>query len=189
MFYRLKRLRNKLTLRIHAEYCYVRSTDQVATVVLPEGLQITLTNEDTINQLKEIWDVNLDEMKQRLQQGSFCLISLMNGAPAGYHWIQTAGKHLFQPAGKYINVKPGEWWIYHVRVSDVFKGLGIAPAVYADILSKARTEGASKVWIYTAKSNHANQRALQKLGFTHQSTYYSLKVGSSYYPLFSIQHS
>jgi len=175
---------SKINFRLHVEYLYRHNLNYIPTPTYIKNFIIKTLTVDSIAELKEIWPVDEIEILHRFRNGSYCLIGYIGNEPASYHWVQFSGYHNFKPAGKTINVQKNEYWIYHVRVSDKFKGMGIAPYVYAHILSEAKQNQIKQVFIYTSATNYANQRSLSKQNFIHSKTFYSIQVGERYFLIF-----
>ena len=94
--------------------------------------------------------------------------------------------HWIQKANKWIPIQEGEFWIYHVRVKEEFRGNNVSPFVYSQILNIYKDLGFSKGWIYTSKKNDANIKGVLKNGFEKVATFHSLEINNQYILISSI---
>lgn len=184
MFYRLRRIRRLLQIRIHSELLYEHTLQQVAWTERPDGLVVRTLKKEEVSLLKEVWPVDLDRMLKRLERGDLCFAGFINNVICSYHWVQYTGTHFFQQAHQYVKVEKDQGWIYHVRVADWAKGRGVNGFVYATILSEAKRLSKSKLLIYTSADNTSNQKGLSKCGFTITKKIVSLYFNRRYFAIF-----
>jgi RimJ/RimL family protein N-acetyltransferase len=173
-------LLRKLDFRFHTEYWYEHHLDTPVNVNRPDGVTVDLLTIDRLPELLSVWDLDLVEMKKRLEDGHVCFTPRVNGEIAGYHWLQLKGNHYIQPAGLTIVINPLEPMIYHGRVSEKFQSRGIGGCVYQTILQYALDNRLNKVLVYTAAGNIANQKSLAKAGFKLTRKYYAVKINDRF---------
>ncbi|TYB71627.1 MULTISPECIES: GNAT family N-acetyltransferase [Bizionia] len=169
---------------MNIELMYVHSLEIVQQVRPKIDIEVIELYEDNIELIHSVKYLDLSRLIQRLQRGDKCYVALVNNKPVSYHWVQFMGFHFIQQAGKKIEIKPGEFWIYHVRVAEAFKGNRINGFVYSEILNNAKVSGYDKAWVYTNFNNKANRKGLEKLGFQIDHRIYSVKFKNNYYQFY-----
>lgn len=181
-------LRNLKKMRIgfHWEVCYSHDLENISnSFEINDNLKIQLIEPFSYAPLEEVWNINRGQLKKRWASGhSECFISLFNGMPISYHWVQYEGVHFVQQAGlniSFLGVKSAI--IYHVRVAEQYRGQGIGSAVYLYILKYLKKKGFGRALIYTSLENEANKRSLEKLGFTEDFRLLSIYMGDKFYAL------
>lgn len=169
---------------LHTEYFYVHGLNNI-----PELRPANIPIEIRILELKEvellhqIWLVDLDKARERLIAGhSCCYLSLHEGKPVAYHWVQLQGKHFVQQAGQWIDIfKNDSFMIYHTRVKCEYQKNGINMYLLLYILHNFRKLGYHKGYIYTSSKNIANQKGIERIGFELKDKVRSFKVGMHFY--------
>jgi len=165
MFYRLRRIRKAFQVGFHTEFLYEHTLQTMPAVPCPTGLEVRTLKSEEAHLLQDVWSVNMDQIKKRFRRGDVCYAGFMDNTICSYHWVQYSAQHFFQQTHRYIEVKPKEGWIYHVRVATWAKGSGINSYVYVTILKDALQMGKTKLFIYTGAKNIANQKGLMQCGF------------------------
>ena len=187
MLYRFRRRLYHLFPKLNVELMYVHNLDVLKQVEPKINLKFfKLSSKD----IYRIWDVKklpLNKLKSRLESGDVCYTTEIEKYIASYHWVQYNGRHFIQQANEEIKIKNDECWIYHTRVSENFRGNKINSFVLSKILNEAKNMGLDKAWIYTNKSNYANRKGLQELGFELKSKIYSVEINKKFYQYYKIE--
>lgn len=184
MFYRLRRNIRLLFPTLNREIMYLHDLQFIQEVRPKVEVVVKELNEDNIGLIQSVKKLDLSRLIQRLRRGDKCYAGFVNSEMVSYHWVQFSGAHFIQQAGKKIDIKPKEFWIYHVRVSDNYKGNRINGFIYSKILNDAKFSGYVKGWVYTNFKNIANRKGLEQLGFQVDHIIYSGKFKNRYYQLY-----
>jgi predicted GNAT family acetyltransferase len=183
-----QRLRNIIRIinyyrpKLHREFIYEYLLDNIIdTYIAIEGVILTKITQEQIPDLLEVWNVNTVDMNERLDRGDHCYVVYKEKKAISYHWVQLKGKHFIQPLNQYMTIANNELWIYHVRVSEEYRGQGISGLVYSMILKEFKNKGYKKAWIYTSSTNDANQRSLEKANFQFSKSGISLSFGKMFF--------
>ena len=186
MFYRIRRRLQALLPRLNIEVFYSHYLREIPEVVTSMPISINVLTKDKISSINSVKKQDVDKLNRRLERGDLCYsgIAIVNDATTSYHWVQEKGKHFIQQAGRFETMKENEACIYHVRVSDEYKGNKINGAVYSRILTDSKIKGIQKVWVYTNIYNAANRKGLEKLGFVMDYKMYSLHFNNRYYQIY-----
>ncbi|MFA0964684.1 hypothetical protein AB9P05_22950 [Roseivirga sp. BDSF3-8] len=131
--------------------------------------------------IREVWPVPVQKTESRLKRGDLCYLGVVNDKAVSYHWVQTSGSHFVQPAGKDMVLNQGQFMIYHTRVDEKVKGKRINPFVICTLLKELKEAGYHQGLIYTASTNQANQRSLERVGFRKILQVKSLRIGKRFY--------
>jgi hypothetical protein len=155
-------------------------------VTLPSlgaGAHIALIDRGTLPQLRDVWNVDLDEMARRLERGEECYGGWLDGRLAHYSWVQSSGVHDVTDANRRVEVQPRELWIYHCRTASWARGRNLYPSALGTILHDATRKARTRAWIYTTKDNVPSQRGIVRAGFVMDRTMRSIALGPLVIPV------
>lgn len=178
---RIGRTVRSFRVRRHTEYFYEHSLTGIHTVEPRIAVEVFTMRRGQEKLIKEVWPVPEDKVSERLERGDLCYLTRHGGQIVAYHWVQTRGEHHVQPAGKDLLLQEEDFMIYHTRVTEVCKGKRINPYVLCEILKSMSDKGKRRGLIYTASTNQANQKSLERIGFKKILEVDSLQVGQHYY--------
>jgi len=186
MFYRIRRRLQALLPKVNIEIFYVHYLENIPRVESLLPIRIDLLTKDTISNIGSVKKQDMAKLNKRIERGDLCYsaIAIDQNVNVSYHWVQEKGKHFIQQAGRFEIIKDREACIYHVRVSDGYKGNKINGAIYSRILTDSKNKGINKVWVYTNLYNMANRKGLEYLGFIIDYKIYSLKFNNKYYQIY-----
>lgn len=184
MFYWLRRNLRQLLPALNRELMYRHNLEFVQEVKPRIDVGIGELDEKNIELIHSVKHLDLERLRQRLKRGDKCYVGYVNNTVVSYHWVQFSGTHFIQQAGKKVEIQPREFWIYHVRVAENYKGNRINGFIYNKILNDAKLSGYVKGWVYTNFKNSANRKGLEKLGFQIDHVIYSMKFKNKYFQIF-----
>jgi hypothetical protein len=186
MFYRFRRSLRALLPKLNRELFYVHYLKEIPAIESKIPIRIELLKKEYIHKINAVKKFDLQRLYLRLERGDLCYaaVTIEHDKIVSYHWVQEKGLHFIQQADRFELIKKNEACIYHVRVSDDFKGNRINGAVYAEILRKSKVKGINKVWVYTNINNFSNRKGLEALGFEIDYKIYSLFFNNKYYQIY-----
>ncbi len=187
MLYSIRRRFRLILPKINKEVVYYHDLNFIPAVNVKINARIENLNIADIDRIHEVKFLNIERLRNRLERGDKCYVTIYGDKVISYHWVQFSGEHFVQQAGKYMNINYLECYIYHVRVLDKFRGNRVNSYVYSKILEECRSNGFHKVWIYTNFKNIPNRKGLENLGFKIDHIIYSLNLNTRYYQLFKIK--
>lgn len=184
MFYNLRRRIWHLWPKLNVEFVYTH--DLVVIPVKNCRIQVSVfkLSLENVSRISEIKKMHLDKLRQRLERGDHCYVTEFENKLISYHWVQYSGYHFIEQAGRTIKVKPGDFWIYHVWVSERFRNNGVNSMVYSYLLNEAKKNEYRRALIYTNKNNIPNRKGLERLGFDLTNIIYSFKINAKYYQIY-----
>ncbi|MGB3181842.1 MAG: hypothetical protein WBB45_10660 [Cyclobacteriaceae bacterium] len=174
-----KDLRNFRVHR-HTEFFYDHDLSGIPSVEPRIAVRVSVMNDGEEGLIRQVWPVPVEKVRERLERGDLCYLTWHNEDVVAYHWVQTKGLHFVQPAGKNLNLQKTDFMIYHTRVTEVCKGKRINPYVICEVLKSMKERGKERGLIYTASTNLANQKSLERIGFSKVQEANSLKIGQRY---------
>ena len=186
MLYRFRRRLYHLLPRLNVELIYVHDLKDIKIVEPRIDLKVFKFSLDNINRIKEVKNLSLEQMRERLIRGDACYGTKINQEICSYQWVQYSGQHFIQQAGYHTEIMKGSLMIYHARVSNKFRGNRINGLIKSTILLDAKNNNMDKAWVYTNLKNTANRKGLEKMGFKISSTIYSIKVNKKYYQILKL---
>lgn len=184
MFYRLRRRLQLIRPKLNTEYIYTHDLNNIPERKCKIPVSIFKLSLANIERIYEVRKMSLDKLKKRLKRGDICYVTQHENKLIAYQWVQFSGKHFIQQAGHTVNVKPGEFWIYHARVLESYRSNGINSKIKSDLMLEAKENGYKKAVIYTNKNNLPNRKGLERLGFQLQEVIYSIKFNKRFYQVY-----
>ena len=181
MFYRLRRRLWHLLPKLNVEYVYTHNLKNIPKKNCKISVEIFKLSLENVHRILEVKKMPLDKLKKRLKQGDFCYATQVEDKLISYHWVQFFGLHFIQQAGRRVKVKPGDFWIYHTRVSEKYRGNGINGKILSNLMIEAKENSYERALIYTNKMNIPNRKGLEKMGFELKDVIYSFKINKKFY--------
>jgi hypothetical protein len=155
--------------------------DVVPSLNCPPGLAVAPLLPDQMSELGQVLSPSaMSEGVEAQKRQSQCYGAWLSGRLVHYSWVQVSGAHWIRKAGRYVDIKPGEFWIYECRTSTSARGLGIYPYVLT-VISRDHLRNGGQGIIYTTGVNIASQRGISKAGFHLKETLRGLRIGKRYY--------
>ena len=184
MFYRLRRRLWHLWPRLNVEYVYSHNLEDIPEKNCKIPVTIFKLSLEEVHRIHEIRKMSLEKLRERLKRGDLCYVTEYENRLIAYQWVQFSGDHFIQQAGKTIQVRPGDFWIYHARVLEEFRSNGINSKIKSDLMIEAKNNGCRQALIYTNKKNIPNRKGLERLGFELRDIIYSLKINNKFYQVY-----
>jgi hypothetical protein len=129
--------------------------------------QITtaLADEATLAELRRRGDWAIDEVKlAHWREGDLCLLSLVDGKPAGYTWVHERGCPLILP-GLRLRLPPGMLYNFAGYTHPGFRGLGLQGLRHRAVLEHPRWASARALLGWVKATNHASRRGQARSGY------------------------
>ena len=120
------------------------------------------------------------ELEEAQNGQSQCYGAWLSGRLVHYSWVQVSGSHFIRKARRYVDIKPGEFWIYECLTSPSARGLGIYPYVLT-VIRRDHLRSGGEGFIYTSEDNVTSQRGILKAGFKLKEILRGLRIGNRYY--------
>ncbi|MDT0295764.1 GNAT family N-acetyltransferase [Mesonia ostreae] len=184
MLYQFRRRLYHLIPKLNVEYVYTHNLKNVSQKDCRIPVEVFKLSLKNIHRIVEVKKIPLDKLRKRLERGDFCYVTQVEGKLISYHWVQFTGTHFIQQAGRSIEVEPGDFWIYHTRVSEKFRGNGINGKVLSDLILEAKRNNHQQALIYTNKNNISNRKGLEKLGFKLRDVIYSYEMNRKFHQVY-----
>lgn len=124
-----------------------------------------LADEATLLALQAQEDWGIDAVKlAALRAGDQCLLSLVDGRPAGYTWVHSRGLPEILP-GLWLRLPPG--WLYNFAAytHPAFRGSGLQSWRHAAVLQHPAWQGCAGLVGWVRGTNHASRRGQRKSGY------------------------
>ncbi len=165
--------------RVHV---YRMAADDVIPILnCPPGLTVAPLLPGQMSALTEVSSSFARSELEEAQNGqSQCYGAWLSGRLVHYSWVQLSGSHWIRKAARYVDIKPGEFWIYECLTSPSARGLGIYPYVLT-VISRDHLRNGGGGFIYTSEQNVTSQRGILKAGFQLKEILRGLRIGNRYY--------
>ena len=124
-----------------------------------------LADEATLRALQAQEDWGIDAVKlAALRAGDQCLLSLVDGRPAGYTWVHSRGLPEILP-GLWLRLPQG--WLYNFAAytHPAFRGSGLQSWRHAAVLQHPAWQGSAGLVGWVRATNHASRRGQRKSGY------------------------
>lgn len=124
-----------------------------------------LADEATLLALQAQEDWGIDAVKlAALRAGDQCLLSLVDGRPAGYTWVHSRGLPEILP-GLWLRLPPG--WLYNFAAytHPAFRGSGLQSWRHAAVLQHPAWESCDGLVGWVRATNHDSRRGQRKSGY------------------------
>ena len=156
---------NEFRRRFRVMRLYTHDMQSIPTIELAPGDTIAPLDPDRIDILRDVYAVDLAEVRSRLERGETCYIGWSAGRAAHYHWIQDQGVHDIRGTWRRETIRPGDCWIYSARTAEWARGRRFQPAAIAAILREYQRRGYRRALAYIAEENAISIKATQRTGF------------------------
>jgi hypothetical protein len=142
--------------------------------------QITtaLADEGTLAELRRRGDWAIDEIKlAHWREGDLCLLSLVDGQPAGYTWVHERGCPQILP-GLRLRLPPGMLYNFAGYTHPGFRGLGLQGLRHRAVLEHPRWASADTLLGWVKTTNHASRRGQARSGYADIGRVLTLGAGT-----------
>ncbi|MFM1854742.1 MAG: hypothetical protein RLZ83_51 [Pseudomonadota bacterium] len=142
--------------------------------------QITtaLADEATLAELRRRGDWAIDEIKlAHWREGDLCLLSLVDGQPAGYTWVHERGCPQILP-GLRLRLPPGMLYNFAGYTHPGFRGLGLQGLRHRAVLEHPRWASADTLLGWVKTTNHASRRGQARSGYVDIGRVLTLGAGT-----------
>lgn len=154
---------------VRLEWVHVIVLDRARARPLPADASARCTwqlaDEATLLALQAQEDWQIDAVKlAALRAGDQCLLSLVDGRPAGYTWVHSRGSPEILP-GVWLRLPPG--WLYNFAgyTHPRFRGGGLQSWRHAAVLQHPSWQGAPGLVGWVRATNHASRRGQGRTGY------------------------
>jgi GNAT superfamily N-acetyltransferase len=142
--------------------------------------QITtaLADAATLAELRRRGDWAIDEVKlAHWREGDLCLLSLVDGQPAGYTWVHERGCPQILP-GLRLRLPPGMLYNFAGYTHPGFRGLGLQGLRHRAVLEHPRWASADALLGWVKTTNHASRRGQARSGYVDIGRVVALGTGA-----------
>ena len=126
---------------------------------------VRLADEATLRALQAQEDWGIDAVKlAALRSGDQCLLSLVDGRPAGYTWVHTRSTPEILPR-LWLRLPPG--WLYNFAAytHPAFRGSGLQSWRHAAVLQHPAWQGCAGLVGWVRVTNHDSRHGQRKSGY------------------------
>jgi len=109
------------------------------------------------------WEIN-DTKMSSFRMGDSCVLSFVDGQPAGYTWVHTAGSPELIP-GLTLNIPAEYVYNYAGLTLPDFRGAGLQTYRHHSVLNHERWQNRRALLGYVRATNFASQRGQSKSGY------------------------
>ncbi len=118
------------------------------------------------------WEIN-DTKMSSFRTGDSCVLSLVDGQPAGYTWVHTVGSPELIP-GLTLNIPAEYVYNYAGLTLPDFRGAGLQTYRHHSVLNHERWRNKRALLGYVRATNFASQRGQSKSGYKKVGTLWLL---------------
>lgn len=115
-----------------------------------------------------------DNIITRLANDHAAYVATVNGTPAAFGWM-ARGSAFIGELNHRIVLPYRHRYLWNFRTMEVFRGLGIYPALLQRIIEMERP-AADRFWIIHAPENNASLRGIEKAGFQYVGRLYNTGI-------------
>lgn len=139
-----------------------------ATDQRPANLTTRLADASTLRAMHEEggWEVDAVKLAQH-RDGDACVLSLIDGVPAGCTWVHAQGRPTLRP-GLTLQLPPGALYNYAGFTRPAFRGHGLQAWRHRALLDEPAWAGHDTVWGYVRATNFASQRGQARSGYRRE---------------------
>ena len=143
-------------------YTFAQS-DKLTPVKIPSGLRIEETTD--IKMLAMFGSITVEEVTKRLANDNKAFVAYINNFPAAFGWMARDNAKIGELDHEFI-LPQGNRYLWNFRTLEIFRGLGIYPALLQYILQHGDKD-AKRFWIIHAPENKSSLKGILKAGFEH----------------------
>lgn len=136
-----------------------------ATAQRPVNLRTQLADEPTLQAMHDEGGWEIDDVKlAQHRAGDACVLSLVDGEPAGCTWVHTRGQPTLR-LGLTLQLPTGALYNYAGFTRPAFRGHGLQAWRHRALLDEPAWAGHDTVWGYVRATNFASQRGQARSGY------------------------
>jgi len=171
-----KRARKRLYMReTHLWYQLALARERPRRPLAP-GLELVEGGPETVHLLAELPALRVSKAQQRLADGARLWFVLDDGRAVFACWIFGRAAPTIAARGGSLNLPAGVCCLEDSLTSPLYRGRGVAPAAWSDLLDRLSSEGVEDVITKVGAENVPSCRAVAKSGFQHFATMSLVRV-------------
>lgn len=134
---------------------------------LPAGLTLIEGSESKASILDELWAIDRGELRSRLASGGRLWIVVAGEAAAFSCWTFSGRTPVRASTGGWLALPADTACLEESMTAAAFRGRGVAPAAWAEIVARLKGEPAALRRLVTTveEENVASRKAVEKVGF------------------------